>query len=365
MIPFFSLEGIQSVVSSEMRESFEKVYQSKRYILGKAVEDFENAFADHNGVEHCVGVANGLDALRLSLQAAGVGPGDEVIVPAHTYIATWIAVSQVGATIVPVDADPETFLIDIKAIEEKISPRTKAILPVHLYGNPCDMESIRTIADRHHLLVIEDAAQSHGATWANLPTAKYCDLSATSFYPTKNLGALGDGGAVLTNNIEWSTRIRQLRNYGFASKDISAEQGVNSRLDELQAAFLSVKLRYLNQWNEEREGIAKRYRDDLANVGDLKMQTIQPKARSANHLFVIQTMHRDALRSFLKENGVETMIHYPIPPHLQKSYQSLRVLKGAFPVTENLANTLLSLPMYPGLARADQEKIIGCVRRFY
>jgi dTDP-4-amino-4,6-dideoxygalactose transaminase len=331
------------------------------YILGEELEAFEAEFAGYCGAEFCVGVANGLDALQLILRAYGIGPGDEVIVPSHTFIATWLAVTYAGANPVPVEPpDDATYTISPRLIEAAISPRTRAIMPVHLYGCPADMTPIMHIAARHGLKVIEDAAQAHGARYLGRRAGNLGDAAAFSFYPGKNLGAFGDGGAITTNDAELAAKLRSLRNYGSSAKYVHDMIGLNSRLDPLQAAILRVKLRKLDEWNERRLTLAERYRQRLAGAG-LSLPEIPAGFDSVFHLFVVRTARRDVLQAGLREAGIDTLIHYPIPPHRQGAYS--RMQDQTLPVAERLAGEVLSLPMGPHLSIDDVDEVANQIRR--
>ncbi|MBA4054966.1 MAG: aminotransferase [Marivirga sp.] len=364
-IPFLSLEPQHALTGTEIKEVLTNGFEKNWYILGDSLKRFEEEYARFSGVQYCLGVGNGHDALYMALRACSIGPGDEVLVPANTYIATWLSVSRTGATIVPVEPDALTFTLDVNELEKKITTKSKLILPVHLYGHPCNMTSVEDLAKRYQLLIIEDNAQAHGASWNGKVTGSFGDINATSFYPTKNLGALGDGGAITTNSESFAGFVRRHRNYGFTDKDHCEQQGINSRLDDLQAAVLSVKLKYLSRWNEQRRKIALQYGDLLKGVGDLELPTEQVEARHVYHLFVIRSTYRDKLKEYLKSSGVETMIHYPIPPHLQQAYTSLGFKKGDFPVTEQLASTSLSLPLWPGLKDDQIHFICDRIQNFF
>jgi len=364
-IPYFSFQGTNHHFREEAIQAFAKFFDSQWYVLGEAVRNFEKEFAAYNQTDYSVGVANGLDALQLSLRALGVGEGDEVIVPSNTYIASWLAVSMVGATPIPVEPKITTSNIDPTKIEAAITSKTKAILPVHLYGQCCEMESIMAIAKKHELYVIEDNAQSQGATYNGKMAGSFGHCNATSFYPGKNLGALGDGGAITTDDQELAKAIECLRNYGSEKKYYNKTKGINSRLDEMQASFLSVKLKYLNQLNKERNEIANWYYHLLKEREGLRLPKIALEATSVFHIFQIQTPHRDALQANLKENGIGTLIHYPLPPHLQEAYQELEYQKGDFPIAEKIANQTLSLPIYPGLKEEEVEYIAQTINHFF
>lgn len=357
-IPFLDLKVAYLELQPEIDEAVQRVMHSGYYILGPEVEAFEAEFADYCGAKHCIGVANGLDALTLSLTALGIGAGDEVIVPSNTYIATWLAVSQCGATPIPVEPSLSTYNIDPSKIEAAITQRTKAILPVHLYGQPADLAPILALAKQYNLKVVEDAAQAHGATYQGQRIGGYGNAVTWSFYPGKNLGALGDGGAVTTNDEQLAQRLRTLRNYGSSVKYVNDEKGFNSRLDPLQAAILRVKLKYLDQWNQRRQIIAQRYQTEL-NATDLVLPQIMPQTESAWHLFVVRTPKRQALQDRLTAAGIGHLIHYPIPPHQQKAYQQeASQLSMSLPLAEQLATEVLSLPIGPHLSQDDVGYII-------
>ena len=353
MIPFLNLKTPYLELKQELDEAIARVVSSGWFIGGGEVDQFEEDYAQYCGAAHAVGVANGLDALHLALRAMDVGPGDEVIVPSNTYIATWLAVSQCGATPVPVEPDARTYNIDPALIEAAITPRTKVILPVHMYGQPADMDPILAIARKHGLRVLEDGAQAHGARYKGQRLGAHGDAVAWSFYPGKNLGAMGDGGAVTTNDPQLADRIRVLRNYGSRVKYVNEVQGYNSRLDPLQAAILRVKLAHLDEWNARRSAIAACYQQGLADC-DLTLPHVADWAEPAWHLYVVQHPERDALQKQLADVGVGTLIHYPIPPHLQQAYASAGYMRGQFPVAEKIADQCLSLPIGPHLA---MEKI--------
>jgi dTDP-4-amino-4,6-dideoxygalactose transaminase len=363
-IPFLSLAHQNALVHDAVTESLKHSFEKNWYILGDDLKKFEGEYAKFSNVEYCLGVGNGYDALSIALRACNVGPGDEVIIPAHTYVATWLAVSNCGASIVPVEPEIETMLIDPKKIENLITPKTKVILPVHLYGYPCNMTLLGEIAQRRSIKIIEDNAQAHGARWNNKPTGSFGVANATSFYPTKNLGALGDGGAVTTNNKQIADFVRRYRNYGFERKNYCEVQGINSRLDELQAALLSIKLARLNEWNQQRRDLANHYITRLKDIGDIQIPVVPKEAFAVYHLFVIRTSQRDKLRKYLDSSGIETMIHYPIPPHLQKAYATLD-LKREFPLTERIATSVLSLPLWPGLQALQIDYICDRIKTFF
>lgn len=362
-IPFLKLLPAYKELQVEIDAAIARSLDSGTYILGDEVLSFEAAFGGYCEAAHCVGVASGLDALHLALRAMGVGAGDEVIVPSNTYIATWLAVSHCGATAVPVEPTEITFNIDPNRIEAAITPRTKAILPVHLYGQPANLDPILAIAKRHKVKVLEDAAQAHGARYKGSRIGAHGDAVAWSFYPGKNLGALGDGGAVTTNDAELAERIRALRNYGSKVKYVNEVQGYNSRLDPIQAAILRVKLSHLDDWNARRQGLASRYNTALAG-SQFDLPKIPEWADPAWHLYVIRARQRDALQTSLTESGIGTLVHYPIPPHLQQAYSEFSYKRGDFPITEAMADEVLSLPMGPHLTFADQDQVITALLNF-
>jgi dTDP-4-amino-4,6-dideoxygalactose transaminase len=341
-----------------------EVYSSDKLILGKAVSDFEKSYAKFSGVPYCVGTGNGLDALYLSLKALGIGRGDEVIVPANTCIPTWMAVSNTGANVVPVEPDILSYNIDPSRITASITSATKAIIPVHLYGQACAMTSIMSIAKKHGLYVVEDNAQGHGAMHKGKMTGSFGDVNATSFYPTKNLGAIGDAGAVTTKSKKYYNQVGALRNYGSIVKNRYDVVGINSRLDELQAAVLSVKLNELTKWNEQRKALAALYVNGLKGCGDIVLPVTAKDCTHVYHLFVIRTKRRDQLRAWLAKQGIQSMIHYPVPPHLQPAY-AMDFGKGSFPITEEISDTALSLPLWPGMSRVDVGAVILAIRSFF
>lgn len=364
-IPFLDFNSIHEVVVPELKNAASAVIESGWFVNGAEVTAFERAWADFLGTDICVGVNSGLDALELSLRAARIGEGDEVIVPSNTYIATALAATHVGAKPVFVEPVPSTYLIDIDRVEGAISERTKAIIPVHLYGQAADMNGVMALAERHGLFVVEDNAQAHGSTWEGRRTGSYGHANATSFYPGKNLGALGDAGAVTTNDSKIARQIKMLRNYGSEIKYHNQVVGYNKRLDEMQAAFLSVKLKHLKSWTASRQAIANQYLDGLEGVGDLILPVTQAGATHVYHLFVVRTHFRDQLTSFLQKCGIGTLIHYPIPPHLQKCYGNLGHNSGDFPIAEELANTLLSLPIWPGMSQDQVDYVVDSVKAFF
>ena len=360
-IPFLDLKAIYRASKSNIDAALLRVAESGWYLLGKELTDFELTYAAYCDTKYCAGVANGLDALHLALLALGVGPGDEVIVPSNTYIATWLAVSQCGARPVPVEPLAATYNIDPSRIESAITPRTKVILPVHLYGQPADMDAIREIAIRHDLTVLDDCAQAHAAVYKGRKVGSLADISAWSFYPGKNLGALGDGGAVTTGDSTLYDKVRVLRNYGSRVKYVNEIQGFNSRLDDIQAAVLAAKLAYLDTATAQRRTIAKRYLDGLAGL-PLVLPSVPDWAEPAWHLFVVRHADRDGLQTQLAERGIGTLIHYPIPPHLQAAYAELGYAQGDFPIAERIHAEVLSLPLWPGMTDAQVARVIEAVR---
>jgi len=363
-IPFLDMSSPYQELKDELDQAYFRVMNSGWYILGSEVEAFESEFSRYCGVRYCVGVGNGLEALHLILRAYGIGEGDEVIVPANTYIATWLAVSYAGAKPVPVEPDESTYNIDPNRIEAALTSQTKAILPVHLYGQPAQMEQIVEIANRHHLLVIEDAAQAQGAELKGKKTGNLGDAAGYSFYPGKNFGAFGDAGAVLTNDAQLAEKVRMLRNYGSQIKYYNEVKGFNSRLDPLQAAFLRVKLPYLDEWNRRRSKIADFYLRELAGIPGLILPKVAEGALPIWHLFVVRHPRRDELQKHLNTNSVGTLIHYPVPPHLSEAYRDLGLEVGAYPITEAIAQTALSIPMGPHLSPEQAYCVIQSIKSF-
>ena len=359
IVPFLNLKSPYIELKDELDVAYHRVMESGWYILGKEVEAFEAEFAAYCETKHCIGVANGLDALHLIVRAYGIGSGDEVIVPSNTYVATWLAVTHAGAIPVPVEPDERTYNIDPSKIEQAITPKTKAIMVVHLYGQTADMDPINVVAKKHGLKVIEDCAQAHGARYKGRRAGSLGDAAGFSFYPGKNLGAIGDGGAVTTNDPDIADHITILRNYGSRIKYKNDIAGYNSRLDELQAALLRVKLSKLDEWNERRRVIAQNYLRRLGETMNIKLPYVPDWATPVWHLFTIRHMQRDLMQEALEAAGVSTMIHYPIPPHLQPAYLDLGYKVGDLPISEQMAQTLLSLPMGPHLSALEQESIIG------
>lgn len=361
MVHFLDLKAATDELAEPLLTAAQRVMSSGWYIGGEELEAFEREWAAYCGAAHCVGVGNGLDALVLSLRALDIGPGDEVIVPSNTYIATWLAVSATGAKPVPVEPDPATHLIDLDQIEVAITPRTKALMPVHLYGQPVNMDALMELAKIQDLKVIEDAAQAHGAMWSNRRIGAHGDLVCWSFYPGKNLGALGDGGAVTTDDADLADRIRCLGNYGSAQKYIHDERGTNSRLDPLQAAFLRVKLAYLEVWTARRQARAAQYLEALADL-PLTLPRVAAGASPVWHLFVIRSQDRAQLQKHLTKAGIGTMIHYPRAPHMQKAYSDFGLNPSDLPIARQLAEEVLSLPMSPHLSESDCARVISAVQ---
>ena len=362
-IPFVSFLPMEKELDQELRNAFERVYSRSWYILGEEDKDFEQAFASYLGVNNCVGVGNGLDALVLALRALKIGPGDEVIVPSNTYIASVLAISYAGATPVLVEPDIDTFNIDPHLIESAITGKTKAIMPVHLYGQACDMDPVMKIADKYGLFVIEDCAQAHGATFKGKKVGTFGIVAGFSFYPGKNLGALGDSGAVVTDNDELASEIRALSNYGSDYKYHHILKGVNSRMDELQAAFLSVKLPHLDRMNQERRRIADMYSSKINNPKVI-LPAVNPKCVPVWHIYGVRCEERDALENFLKERRIGTNKHYPTPIHLQEAYKDLAIPEGALPIAEKISKTELSLPIYYGMTDEEIQYVIDSVNEF-
>lgn len=362
-VPFVSFRPMEKELDTQIREAFERVYQRSWYIEGEEDEAFEKAFSEYCSTAHCVGVGNGLDALMLALKALEIGVGDQVIVPSNTYIATALAVTYVGADLVFVEPDIRTYNLDVTKIEEAITEKTKAIMPVHLYGQPCDMKPIMEIAAKHHLYVIEDCAQAHGATYHGQRVGSFGDAAGFSFYPGKNLGALGDAGAAVTKNENLAHRIRALGNYGSDYKYHHIYKGNNSRLDELQAAFLSAKLPHLDRMNQKRREIAQRYLEGIKNPQIILPHIIEDVI-PVWHVFAVRCKRRAELEKWLNENGIGTNKHYPIPMHLQECYKDLGYKEGDFPIAEEISATELSLPMFYGMTDEQIQFVIDKINEF-
>lgn len=362
-VPFLDLNAPYKELKQELDSAYQRVMESGWFILGAEVEAFEHEFAAYCGAKHCVGVGNGLEALHLILRAYGIGEGDEVIVPSNTYIATWLAVSYAGAKPVPVEPLEHSYNLDPEKVEAAITPRTRAILPVHLYGLLADIDPLMALAEKYDLKVIEDSAQAQGAHYKGRMSGNLGHISGFSFYPGKNLGALGDAGAVVTNDDKLAEQVRILRNYGSKVKYYNDQKGYNSRLDEMQAAFLRVKLRHLDEWNMRRMKIASAYLDSLASTG-LILPSILDSTEPIWHIFPIRYEKRDDLQKYLKNKGVDTLIHYPVPPHLSGAYADLNMPKGTFPIAEKIASSELSLPMGPHLTLDDAEYVTTIIRDY-
>ena len=362
-VPFLELRPGYDELRAEFDAAYHRVMDSGWYLLGNELEEFEAQFATYCGTKYCIGVGNGLDALHLILKGYGIGAGDEVIVPSNTYIATWLAVSYAGASPVPVEPNPETFNIEAEAVEAAVTSMTKAVMPVHLYGQPANMEGVVRVARKYGLKVIEDNAQAHGARYLGRRTGSLGDAAAISFYPGKNLGAFADAGAVTTNDDQLADRIRALRNYGSIKKYHNDFQGYNSRMDEMQAAFLRIKLRKLDEWNARRCSVAARYLSELDGIPRLKLPIILEGVEPVWHIFALRHPRRDELQASLAKVGIGTLIHYPIPPHLSGAYAKSGWNPGDFPIAEEIAKTELSLPMGPHLAPESQHAAIQAIRQ--
>ena len=362
-VPFVSFDYQLKVSKNELFKISNNVFNSGWYVLGPNVNDFENNYKNLSKVNYAVGVGSGLDALIISLKALNIKKNDEIIVASNAYIASWLSITNVGATIVPIEPDEKTFNIDPFKIEEKITKNTKAIMPVHLFGQPCQMDKIMAIAKKYNLHIVEDNAQAHLAKFESQITGSFGDINATSFYPTKNIGAIGEAGCVTTNNKELFNYATKYRNYGSSEKYICDIIGTNSRLDEIQAAILNVKLKHIQKWTAERQKIALLYNERLK--GNVTTPYVHPKCSHVYHLYVIKTKYRDDLKSYLTKKNIETVIHYPIPPHLQKAYKFLNHQKGDFPIAEKLAEQSLSLPIYPGLEVDQIDYISDSINEFF
>ncbi|MBI4859720.1 MAG: DegT/DnrJ/EryC1/StrS family aminotransferase [Candidatus Riflebacteria bacterium] len=364
MVPFLDLKTQYRTIAPEVEPAVTRILAEGAYILGKEVEAFEKEFAAFLGAGHAIAVSSGLDALRIALQALGIGPGDEVITAANTFIATALSITGVGARPVLVDPDDATANIESSTISRAITPRTKAIMPVHLYGLPADMEPILALAKQHGLPVIEDACQAHGANMNGRRAGTFGEIGCFSFYPGKNLGAAGDGGMVVTNRPDLAEKLRRLRNYGQERKYYHVDLGGNHRLDEIQAAILRIKLRRLDGWNQARQGHARAYTQELSSM-PLVLPRIPEGRTHIFHLYPVRTPRRDALQAHLTSRGIGTLIHYPIPIHLQPAYKHLQIAEGALPVAERMGRELLSLPMFPELTAAQIEEVVAVVRSFF
>lgn len=363
-IPFLDLKSAYLELKNELDEAYGRVMASGWYILGAETEEFEREFAKYCGAKYCIGVGNGLEALHLILRGYGIGKGDEVIVPANTYIATWLAASYADAVPIPIEPDAETYNLAPENIERAITAKTKAIMPVHLYGQPAAIDAINEIAQKYNLKVIEDAAQAQGAKYQGERTGILGDAAGFSFYPGKNLGAYGDAGAVTTNDEELAEQIKMLRNYGSKVKYYNEVKGYNSRLDPLQAAFLRVKLKYLDEWNARRAKVAKYYLEALSDVSDLILPFVPEESEPVWHLFVVRHPRRADLQKHLAEKGISTMIHYPVPPHLSEAYQDLNLKTDDFKLSAVIAETVLSLPISPHISEEEVSQVVDAVRSF-
>ncbi len=365
MIPFLSFEYQHKAIRDEAMQVFQQFFDSQYYVLGPQTTKFEEKYSQLSQVKHCIGISNGLDALQIALRVLGVGPGDEVIVPSNTYIASALAVSYVGAKPVFVEPRTDTYNLSPEELEDAITQQTKAIMPVHLYGQACEMDAIMDMSKKFGLAVVEDNAQAHLAEWNGKVTGSFGDLNATSFYPSKNLGALGEAGAITTDNDDLAHACKVMRNYGSQKRYYNEVKGFNARIDELQAGLLMVKMKYLASWTAERQMLAKLYTEMLQDVGDLILPVTATGASHVYHLFVVRTDHRDKLQEFLSEHGIGTIIHYPISPHLQNAYADLGHKKGDFPIAEMLAETSLSLPLYPGLTEEKVGIVIDTIKQYF
>lgn len=363
-VPFLDVRAATQALEGPVREAIGRVVRSGWYVLGEETAAFEREFAEFTDAQHAVGVGNGLDAITLALQALGIGPGDEVIVPAHTFVATWIAVAHTGARPIGVEPVVGRWNLDPDRVAEAITPRTRALVPVHLFGQPADLTELLHVAKKHGLAVVEDAAQAHGARYRGRRIGSHGDAVAWSFYPGKNLGALGDGGAVTTDDADIAARVRSLGNYGSSKKYVHDLLGANSRLDEIQAAVLRIKLPHLDTWNARRQAIADRYTDELADVPGLRLPAVAPNREHVWHLYVVDHPSRDELQKYLATKGIQTLVHYPIPPHRSGAFASLELGEGTFPITEQAARTHLSLPIGPHLADEDVSRVVDACRSF-
>ncbi len=364
MVPFLDVHAATQELEAQILEAVDRVVGSGWYVLGKETASFEREFAAFTGAGHAVGVGNGLDAIALALQALGIGPGDEVIVPSNTFIATWFAVAHTGAVPIGVEPIVGQWTLDPARVAEAVTPRTRALVPVHLFGQPADLAELSAVADRHELVVVEDAAQAHGARYNGRRIGAHGHAVAWSFYPAKNLGALGDGGAVTTDDPGVAARVRSLRNYGSSQKYAHDIVGTNSRLDEVQAAVLRVKLPHLDSWNARRRRIAQRYTQELGDVPGLGLPASAPAREHVWHLYVVDHASRDALQEHLADNGIQTLVHYPIPPHLSGAFASPGLPEGVFPIAEQAARTHLSLPIGPHLSEQHVTRVIHACRSF-
>lgn len=361
MIPFLDVKAINLRFKDELESAMRQVLESGWYILGEKSRAFEKAFAEYCGIEHCIGCGNGLDALRLGIKALGLGENDEIIVPANTYIASILAISDNGCKPIFVEPSLQTYNIDVEKIESAITPNTKAILVVHLYGQVVEMQKVWELAQKYNLAIIEDCAQAHGAIYQGRRVGTLGDVAGFSFFPGKNLGALGDGGAVITKHKDVAEKVRALGNYGSHKKYVNLYKGLNSRLDELQAAFLEIKLKHLDSDNEYRRAVAKFYRENITNTKIILPECVSEEGHTW-HLFVVRCEERERFQAYLKDNGIETIIHYPIPPHKQEAYKEYNLL--SLPITEKIHREVLSLPISPVMSREQAEEVVRVVNRF-
>jgi dTDP-3-amino-3,4,6-trideoxy-alpha-D-glucose transaminase len=364
-VPFLDIGAATRELEAPVLESIERVVRSGWYIRGEETAAFEREFAAFTGAKHAVGVGNGLDAIALALHALGIGPGDEVIVPSNTYIATWIAVAQAGARPVAVEPIAGQWNLDPARVEDAISPRTRALVPVHLFGQPADLDELLAVATQHELVVVEDAAQAHGARYHGRRIGAHGHAVAWSFYPGKNLGALGDGGAVTTDDPDVAARVRSLGNYGSSRKYVNELLGANSRLDEIQSAVLRVKLHHLDSWNARRRTTAERYAEELADIPRLCLPDVAAGREHVWHVYVVDHPSRDELQKHLAADGIQTLVHYPIPPHLSGAFAPLGLAEGTFPIAERAAQTHLSLPIGPQLSEDEVTRVIDACRSFF
>lgn len=364
-VPFIDLRGQYLQLKDEIQPALEDIMSRGGFILGQEVSDFESDFAAYSDCSEGVGVASGLDALKIALRALDIGPGDEVITAANTFIATTLAVSSIGATPVLVDIDETSYNLDPEKLEAAITSATKAIIPVHLYGQPAEMDAIGKIAEKHGLRVVEDASQAHGARYHGKRVGSISDIAAFSMYPGKNLGAYGDAGVCTTRDTSLAERMRTLRNYGSDRKYYHDELGENSRLDSIQAAVVGIKLKHLDAWSDRRRAAAAGYTERLADVGDIVTPKVAANVEHVFHLYVIRTQQRDALMAHLQDRGIGCIIHYPVPIHLQKAYEDMAWKQGQFPLTEACADEILSLPMFPDLSEAQLDEVADGVRSFF
>lgn len=365
MIPFVDLKTQYKSIQGEIKEEIVKVLEQTNFILGEPVAKFESQFAEFCDSKYCIGVASGTDALHLALLVLNIGKDDEIITAANTFVATVLSISYVGAKPVLVDIDPKTYNIDLNKIEEKVTPNTKAIIPVHLYGRPVDMEKLITIADKYNLKIIEDACQAHGAVFNGKKVGSFGIMGCFSFYPGKNLGAYGDGGAIVTSDKDLYEKLKMMRNYGSPKKYHHDFIGYNSRLDTIQAVILNIKLKYLNNWNHKRLANAEAYDKKLRGIGDLVLPDIDKTGSHVFHLYVVRTKERDKLLKYLNDNGVQASIHYPIPIYALGAYSHLGLKKDGFPVTEQFSTEILSLPMFPELTENQINIIADLIKKFY